>query len=85
VVVEIYFGDPSAGGTPVTRVTIDEPIPPGGSVMITPMVEMFPLEREILLWGVVDPDNTITECNEADNIDPADNAIMCRLRPAGAR
>jgi hypothetical protein len=85
VVVEIYFGDPSAGGTPVTRVTIDEPIPPGGSVMVTPTIEMFPLERDILLWGVVDPDNTVTECNEADNIDPADNDIICKLRPAGAR
>jgi hypothetical protein len=85
VVVEIYFGDPSAGGTPQTRVTIDEPIPPGGSVTVTVMVENFPVNRPIRLWGVVDPDNAVTECNEADNIDPADNDIVCTTKMAGAR
>jgi hypothetical protein len=85
VVVEIYFGDPSAGGMPVTRVTIDEPIPPGGMVTVTATVEEFPFERTIRLWGVVDPDNTVTECNEADNADPADNDIFCKLQGAGAR
>jgi hypothetical protein len=80
VVVEIYAGDPGAGGTLLATVTLDEPVPAGESTELTVEVEDFPANRSITLWGWVDPNDAIEECNESDNTDPADNPIECRER-----
>jgi hypothetical protein len=34
-----------------------------------------------LIYGVVDPDNTISECNDGNNKDAADAKIVCGAVP----
>lgn len=67
ILVEIYAGDPSAGGTMVAEVTIDGPLEPGESETVT--VEAGSFSRDVVIWAVADPDDTIEECNDANNID----------------
>ncbi|HEX2734715.1 MAG TPA: CARDB domain-containing protein [Polyangiaceae bacterium] len=79
VVVQIFAGDPGAGGSLMQEVAISDPIPAMGQVSLMIDVPNFPNNREITLWGWVDPHNTVEECNEGDNTDPADNPIACRV------
>jgi hypothetical protein len=65
-VIELYAGDPSSGGTLLDSVTLAGPIPPGGSESVD--VALDPLGRNVVVWGVADPDNTIAECNDANNV-----------------
>lgn len=67
VLVRLYAGDPSAGGQPIGEATIDETIEPGESVTIE--IEINPLIRNITVFGIADPLDTIPECNDANNRD----------------
>lgn len=77
VVVRYYAGDPSAGGSVLHEETIAGPIPAGGNVSITPAIAGFPKGLFILVYGVVDPDNKIAECNDGNNSDAAAQKIVC--------
>jgi hypothetical protein len=66
VLVRIYAGDPSSGGEALGEATIPGPIAPGASESVT--VDIGGQNRNLTLWGVADPDDTITECNDANNI-----------------
>jgi hypothetical protein len=79
VLVRIYAGDPSQGGTPLHEETIAGPIEPGASEELDIVVTGFPGGQTITLWGVVDPDDTIPECDDADNRDAADGSHNCGL------
>jgi hypothetical protein len=37
----------------------------------------FPQNLSILVYAIVDPDNTIDECNDGNNKDDAANKIEC--------
>jgi hypothetical protein len=65
VVVRIYAGDPSQGGRVVGEVTLPGPIAPGGSLAGTVALER--LQRDVTLYGVVDPADSVPECNDANN------------------
>lgn len=69
----IYFGDPSSG-SPVTGFTLSEPIPPGGSATHTTVIPSFP-QRDVQVHVVVDPMDTVRECNDANNT--AVVAVLC--------
>ncbi|HMJ16027.1 MAG TPA: CARDB domain-containing protein, partial [Polyangiaceae bacterium] len=81
VVVRFYAGDPSQGGTPLHDETIAGPIAPGQNVTLTVTIPELPAGRLIRIYGVVDPDNAITECNEANNRDSANESILCSIDP----
>jgi hypothetical protein len=81
VVVSVYAGNPTQGGAKLIDVALDAPLEAQGEVQLAIEVDDFPVSSEVTLWGTVDPANTIEECNEADNSDPADNAIICRKSP----
>jgi hypothetical protein len=34
--------------------------------------------RQITIWGAIDPNGIIAECNEGDSSDPADDAAICQ-------
>jgi hypothetical protein len=68
VLVRLYAGDPSSGGTLLGEVTIDGPIAPGESESVTVELER-PIMRDIVVWGVADPLGAIEECNDANNVD----------------
>lgn len=65
VVVRIYAGDPGAGGRVIGETTIDA-LPAGGSTTV--MVNVGAQNRSVTIWAVGDPDNTIEECNDANNV-----------------
>ncbi len=77
VVVRYYAGDPSSGGKMLHEETIAGPIAPGASASITPSLSGFPQGLAILVYGVVDPDNAIAECNDGNNRDTAADKVMC--------
>jgi hypothetical protein len=67
VLVYIYAGDPSQGGTLLGETTIEGPIGAGDSAQAT--VELGALSLDVTIYAVVDPLNSITECNDGNNID----------------
>jgi hypothetical protein len=77
VVVHLFGGNPAQGGSRLAEHVLVEPIAPGASVAVDLAVPNFPENRDVTVWAFVDPGNTVEECNEADNIDAADNSIEC--------
>jgi len=79
IVVRYYAGDPNAGGTAVHEETIAGPLDPGQSVMLNPQISKFPPGLLVLLYAIVDPANTIAECNDGNNKDEAENKVTCGI------
>src|SRR5262249_16105966 len=65
VVVRIYAGDPSSGGTVLGETTIDS-LPVGESTMVT--IDVGTQTRKLTIWAVADPSDLIPECNDANNV-----------------
>ena len=76
-VVRYYAGDPEAGGNMLHEVTRPGPLNPGEDDTFTESIANFPQNLEILVYGWVDPDNVIEECNDGNNKDDADNKVLC--------
>ena len=72
VVVRLYSGDPSGGADTIGDLFVGD-VPAGGSVQFDTTDEDFqfdgavPVRAPIRLYGDVDPDDDIEECNEANN------------------
>ena len=78
VLVRYYAGDPNAGGTFLHEQPVAGPIPGnGGMESFTATIPNFPDNLSILVYGIVDPDDAIPECNDGNNKDSADNKIEC--------
>lgn len=77
VVVRYYAGDPSAGGVAIHELTRPGPIAAGASDSFTANITNFPKNASILIYGVVDPDNQIPECNDGNNRDDAGERVKC--------
>jgi hypothetical protein len=76
VVVRFYAGDPAAGRV-LGEQTIAGPIAPGGSASV-----MAPLEipaEPVQVFVVVDPDDTIPECNDGNNVDASMDRYGCLI------
>ena len=76
-VVRYYAGDPNAGGNILREVTRPGPLGPNETDSFTETLDTFPQNLSILIYGVVDPDNAIEECNDGNNQDAADNKVGC--------
>ncbi|MGE0787707.1 MAG: FG-GAP-like repeat-containing protein [Sandaracinaceae bacterium] len=81
IVVAYYAGDPSLGGAELHRETIVGPLDPGMSTSLVATIPMFPEDRDIRIYAVVDPDGTIAECNDANNTAMAPNSVRCSTGP----
>jgi hypothetical protein len=69
ILVEIYTGDPSSGGTKVGEVTIDGPLDPGDSdSATTDVLSSGSFPTDVTIWVVADPNDSIPECNDANNV-----------------
>jgi hypothetical protein len=66
VLVRIYAGDPSSGGEVLGETVIAGPIEAGESASAT--VELETLTRDVTIWGIADPLDAISECNDANNV-----------------
>ena len=77
VVVRIYAGDPTAGGELLGEATIDT-LAAGDSTSVT--VNVGSLSRDVTIWAIVDPDDTVQECNDANNVVQGP-ALMCTSEP----
>ncbi|WP_437955085.1 CARDB domain-containing protein [Sorangium sp. So ce119] len=76
--VRYYAGDPGQGGTALHEEVVPGPIAPGESVDLTPTIDEFPWNLSILIYGVVDPDGAIDECNDGNNRDAASDKVQCQ-------
>ncbi len=77
VVVQIFAGNPTRGGTLLVEQVVEGSIAPQGQRQLEIVVRGLPRGRAIELWAAVDPRNVIGECNESNNTDPADNPAFC--------
>ncbi|XXX73192.1 CARDB domain-containing protein [Sorangium sp. So ce134] len=75
--VRYYAGDPGQGGTVLHEEVVPGPIEPGGSVELTATIDKFPWNLSILIYGAVDPDGAINECNDGNNRDAASDKVVC--------
>jgi hypothetical protein len=73
IVVRVYAGDPSAGGEVLGDETIEGPLGPGEDETIT--IDVGSQGRNLTVWVVADPDDAITECNDANNVDEGPSLI----------
>jgi hypothetical protein len=55
------------------------PLAAGASRTLTIDVPGFPDGREIRIFAAVDPDNTVSECNDANNVGGATNLAICEF------
>ncbi|HTQ08209.1 MAG TPA: CARDB domain-containing protein [Polyangiaceae bacterium] len=77
VVVRVYAGDPAAGGMLLGETTIDS-VAAGASASTT--INVGGLSRNVTIWAIADPDDTIQECNDANNVVEGP-ALMCKDEP----
>ena len=77
--LSFFAGDPAQGGTLLHNETFAGPLEPGVTQTFDVTIGNFPANRSITIYGVADWVNSIDECNEADNQDPADNPISCYM------
>jgi hypothetical protein len=77
VTIHYYAGDPAQGGTYIHEEVVTGPIDPGDSVNFVAVLDNFPKNLHILVYGIADPDDEIEECNNANNKDPADDTLYC--------
>jgi subtilase family serine protease len=77
VVVRVYAGEPPAGGMLLGEATIVS-VAAGESASVT--VSVAGLTRDVTIWAVADPDDTIEECNDANNVVEGP-ALTCRNEP----
>jgi hypothetical protein len=76
ILVNYYAGDPQAGGKLLKQATIAGPLAPGAHITITPVMSVT---GTVWLYSVVDPENTIPECNDGNNIAKALKELVCDI------
>lgn len=65
--VAFYDGDPAAGGVLFATVPLSEPLPGGGSAVVTASQTADPGRPLSRLYAVADPDGILAETDESDN------------------
>jgi len=78
VVVRFYAGDPEQGGRRLADVRLDEALSPGEERMVEGTTDTLSAQP-IRFYAVVDPDNVITECDEANNTGFAPMEARCQV------
>jgi hypothetical protein len=79
VLVRFYAGDPEQGGEAIDEIVILGPIGPGEAHTATLSSDGFPGGRQVVVYAVVDPDNVIAECSDANNTGSDDVARECQI------
>ena len=75
ILVRFYLGDPDQGGAAIREETIAGPLDPLDSTTIE--VELGDLPNGAIIHAVVDPDDTVEECDEGDNRDATEEPVAC--------
>jgi hypothetical protein len=57
--------------------TLSGTIAAGGMLSLPLTIDPFPPGAPVTVWGVVDPDDAIAECNDGNNADAADMPAAC--------
>ena len=78
VVVRFYAGDPEQGGRRLAEVTLDAPLAPGGSAMVSGTTDTLSAQP-VTIYAVADPENRLDECDEANNSRGADAPAVCQV------
>jgi sugar lactone lactonase YvrE len=67
VAVQLYLGDPAAGGTPLPATSVAV-IEPEASATTVPITWTPTISGEVTLYAVLDPENAIAEQDETNNV-----------------
>jgi hypothetical protein len=74
--IAFYAGEPSKGGEIIYTHTVDS-LNGGESIKQSVTLTGFPQSRTIRVYALVDPNDTIAECNNANNQDGPTDVINC--------
>jgi hypothetical protein len=77
VVVRVYAGDPTAGGEVLGETTI-EALAAGASTSLN--IDAGSITRDVTIWAIADPDDSVEECNDANNVVEGP-ALVCTSEP----
>jgi subtilase family serine protease len=77
IVVRYYAGDPNQGGTALYDFAVPGTLAAGGVTSFDASIPAFPQGLSVQIWAVVDPNNTVAECNDGNNNDAANGKIEC--------
>jgi len=66
ILVRVYAGDPSQGGSSLGQVVIAGPIEPNESE--SAVITLGTLQRKVVLYGWADPLDAVSECQETNNL-----------------
>jgi hypothetical protein len=77
IVVRFYAGDPATGGRLLGEQTIAGPLAPGAMMMLSASLEIPDVPVQIFV--VVDPDDSIPECNDGNNVDASADRYGCLI------
>ncbi len=77
VVVRVYAGDPTAGGEVLGETTIDT-LAAGASTSVS--IDVGSITRDVTIWAIADPDDSVEECNDANNVVQGP-ALLCTSEP----
>jgi hypothetical protein len=77
VTVRYFAGNPEQGGTPFLDYILPDPLDPGASVTFSPTFTYFLFNT--IVYAVVDPDDTIPECNDANNTFQSTSTASCAI------
>jgi len=70
--VDLYAGNPFAGGTFLASEVLPGPIAAGETASFTATLDTISTGRELTIWAWVNRDRSVVECNEGNNTDAAD-------------
>jgi hypothetical protein len=76
IVVRFYLGDPAQGGTALLDTSIPGPLSAGAQYTFQTTLSGFPWLK-VRVFAEVDPDNSIEECNDGDNVSELGHEINC--------
>jgi hypothetical protein len=77
ILVRYYVGDPAAGGVPFHDEVVAGPLVPAATITFTATVDPFPPGPLAIVHALVDPDDTIPECNDGNNHDETASRVGC--------
>jgi hypothetical protein len=75
ILIRWFAGDPDQGAPVIHEETIEGPLAPGDSETLD--ADLGPVNDGVVVHAVADPEDTIAECDDSDNVDAIDEGLTC--------
>ena len=77
VFVRFFAGNPDQGGSVIHDEVFAGPITPGACVSRNVVMDNYPGCTPVLVYALVDADDSIEECNDGNNLAVAAGTVEC--------